>query len=298
MQDKILLTVFTPSYNRIHTLSRTYESLKKQTCKQFVWLIVDDGSTDETSQTVHAWQGEENGFEIRYIYKQNGGMHTAHNTAYDNIDTELNVCIDSDDAMPENAVENILKSWKADKSDSVAGIMGLDSDFHGNIIGKGFPAGLTHSTVSGYYSAGGSGDKKLVYRTDLMKALPPYPVFDGEKYFSLSYKYLLCDQKYTMIILPEVLCLVDYQQDGSSKNMLRQYIRNPKGFAEWRKIKMRYDTSKKRLIKDCIHYCSSCLIAGNRRFVRESPQKLLTVLCIPAGWLLKSYILLKTRENK
>ena len=86
-----ILTVFTPAYNRAHTLVRTYESLLAQSCKDFVWLIIDDGSTDNTSELVSNWQNCKNGFEIRYIYKENGGMHTAHNTAYEYIDTELNV---------------------------------------------------------------------------------------------------------------------------------------------------------------------------------------------------------------
>ena len=74
-------TVFTPAYNRAHTLPRTYESLCRQSCKDFVWLIVDDGSSDGTRALVEEWQTRDNGFPIRYIYKENGGMHTAHNTA-------------------------------------------------------------------------------------------------------------------------------------------------------------------------------------------------------------------------
>ena len=68
----ILLTIFTPAYNRAHTLGRTYESLKKQHCKEFIWLIIDDGSSDRTAQLVEEWQQEDNGFEIRYIYKDIG----------------------------------------------------------------------------------------------------------------------------------------------------------------------------------------------------------------------------------
>ena len=99
------LTIFTPAYNRAHTLPRTYASLLAQKSRDFVWLIIDDGSTDGTEDLVRGWMNSDNGFEIRYIRKENGGMHTAHNTAYENIDTELNVCIDSDDALAENAVE-------------------------------------------------------------------------------------------------------------------------------------------------------------------------------------------------
>ena len=86
----VILTIFTPAYNRAHTITRTYESLCKQNCKDFIWLIVDDGSTDNTAALVKSWQEIDNGFEIRYVYKKNGGMHTAHNVAYENIDTEIN----------------------------------------------------------------------------------------------------------------------------------------------------------------------------------------------------------------
>ena len=79
------LTVFTPAYNRAHTLPRTYESLKRQSCKEFIWLVVDDGSSDGTGELVRQWQQEKNGFEIRYVYQKNGGMHTAHNTAYERL---------------------------------------------------------------------------------------------------------------------------------------------------------------------------------------------------------------------
>ena len=285
-----VLTIFTPAYNRAHTLPRTYESLCRQKCKQFVWLIIDDGSTDNTAELVKGWQSRSNGFPIRYIYKENGGMHTAHNTAYANIDTELNVCIDSDDMLADNAVELILNKWHEVKDKGFAGIIGLDADFNGNIIGKSFPQDMTETTLSGYYAAGGSGDKKLVYRTDVIKAYPPYPVFSGEKYVALAYKYLLIDQDYKLAVLNQTLCNVEYQPDGSSKTMLKQYLKNPKGFAFWRTIKMQYPESFSRLVKDCIHYCSSSQIAGNRHYIQESPRKLLTVLCTPAGWLLTAYI--------
>lgn len=294
---EIKLTVFTPAYNRAHTLPRTYESLRAQDCKDFIWLVVDDGSTDGTRELVERWQRQENGFEIRYLYKENGGMHTAHNTAYANIDTELNVCIDSDDCLAEGAVAKILQKWEQVRDKGYAGIIGLDADLNGNLIGRGFPEGLTETTLTGYYAAGGSGDKKLVYRTDVMNSVPAYPVFEGEKYVGLSYKYKLIDQCYKLAVLNEVLCNVEYQPDGSSNNMFRQYLNNPRGFAFLRTVHMQYPTSKKRLLMDCIHYCSSSQIARNRNYIQESPRKLLTVLCTPAGWALTAYIRFGIKRN-
>ena len=284
------LTVFTPAYNRAHTLPRTYESLRRQSCKDFLWLIVDDGSTDNTAELVRGWQSRGNGFDIQYIYQENGGMHTAHNTAYANIHTELNTCIDSDDMLADGAVEKILRKWAEVKEKGYAGIVGLDADFGGNIIGTRFPDSMVDTTLSGYYAAGGTGDKKLVYRTDVIHAYPEYPVFECEKYVSLAYKYLLIDQDYKLAVLNEVLCDVEYQAEGSSNNMFQQYLKNPKGFAFWRVVKMQHPESFKRLVMDCIHYCSSSQIAGNRHYIKESPHKLLTVLCTPAGWALTWYI--------
>lgn len=285
----VSLTVFTPAYNRAQTLPRTYESLVRQDCKDFIWLIVDDGSTDQTKELVQKWKAEDAGFEIRYIYKSNGGMHTAHNTAYENIDTELNVCIDSDDCLADGAVRKILLTWEKVKNEGYAGIIGLDADLEGRIIGKGFPDGLEETTLTGYYANGGWGDKKLVYRTDVIKKYPPYPVFPGEKYVALAYKYRLIDQDYKLAVLNGVLCNVEYQDDGSSATMWKQYVNNPKGFAFWRKICMQYPMSSKRLWIDCVHYVSESIIAGDKQYIKKSPKRFMTIIAIPFGILLSIY---------
>lgn len=292
------LTVFTPLYNRINTLKRTYESLKRQTCKDFIWLIVDDGSTDNPYDVIKKWLEKDNGFEIKYVYKENGGMHTAHNTAYENIDTELNVCVDSDDYMPDNAVQLIIDCWNKNKNKGYAGIIALDfADSTKKVIGKELPTDKESTTLMGYYNNGGFGDKKLIYRTDIIKATPPYPVFDNEKYVALAYKYHLIDEKYELKILNECVCIVDYQMDGSSTNMYRQYARNPKGFAFWRKEQMKHSINIKQKFKACIHYVSSSLIAKNKHFVKESPEKFLTVLSIPIGYILKIIVMKKSKSS-
>lgn len=284
------LTIFTPAYNRAHTLPRTYDSLRGQSCKDFVWLIVDDGSRDNTAELVKQWQCADNGFEIRYIYKENGGMHTAHNTAYELIDTELNTCIDSDDCIADGAVEKILHKWEQARDKGYAGLIALDADMQGRVIGKGFPEDLAETTLTGYYAAGGFGDKKLIYRTDVIRKYPPYPVFEGEKYVALAYKYRLIDQDYKLAVLDEVVCNVDYQADGHTSGMWKEYVRSPRGFALWRKTCMQYPGSPKRLVVDCIHYVAESLLAGDRNFVKESPRKVLTVLMVPLGVILKQYI--------
>lgn len=294
----ITLTVFTPAYNRAYSLPRTYQSLLDQSCKDFIWLVVDDGSTDNTAELVREWQKRDNGFEIRYIYKENGGMHTAHNTAYENIDTELNVCIDSDDYMPDDAVEKIINCWKQYGSDAYAGIIALDIDSEKKqVIGTELPTDRKAISTSDFYNQGGSGDKKYIYRTDIIHSVPPYPVFEGEKYVSLGIKYTLIAQKYEMIILNEPVCVVEYRTDGSSLNMLRQYKNNPKGFAFLRKFDMKYNKSFKRNLIENIHYVSSSIFAKNKKFISESPMKFLTFLSIPFGIMLNIYIRMKTKDS-
>ncbi|MFD0588434.1 glycosyltransferase family 2 protein [Paenibacillus sp. GCM10027627] len=287
---KPALTVFTPTYNRAYTLHLCYESLQRQSDKSFIWLVVDDGSSDGTAELVQKWK-EEADFDIRYIYQQNQGMHGAHNTAYEHIDTELNVCIDSDDYMADNAVKKIVQHWRRYGGEDYAGLVGLDASPDGAIIGSRLPETLTSATLSGIYAVHGvTGDKKLVYRSKLTKECPPYPLFEGEKYCPLSYKYILIDQQLPLLVLNEVLCYVEYRGDGSSMNMVKQYLSNPKGFSFFRKTAMRYALTYRDRFREAIHYVSSSLMLRNARFLSESPRKWTTLLAVPLGCALYIYI--------
>ena len=291
------LTIFTPAYNRAHTIDKTYQSLIRQTCKDFLWLIVDDGSTDGTKKLVEGWI-RENKIPITYIYQENQGMHGAHNTAYKNITTELNTCIDSDDWMPHDAVEKIINVWKEHRHENYAGIIGLDQTADGKLIGTNFPENLKETTLQGFYEAGGQGDKKLVYRTDIIKQYPEYPLFKGERYVGLAYKYMLIDQDWKLITLNEPLVTVEYQLEGSSFSMYRQYWNNPKGFAFFRKTEMICTKSLKRQFIVCAHYVSSSIISKNWGFIKESPKKMMTIIATPLGLGLYLFIRRKVKKNK
>ena len=290
------LTIFTPSYNRAYTLHKCYQSLKHQTNSNFKWLIVDDGSTDNTRQLVESWI-EESKLDIKYIYQENQGMHGAHNTAYENIETELNICIDSDDYMPYDAVENILKFWNNNKRLDLAGIAGLDAYEDKLVIGTEFPPNLKESTLFDLYNKYGvKGDKKLVYRSELTKKYV-YPVFEGEKYVGLDYKYKKIDETHKLALMNKVICVVEYMEDGSSNNMLNQYRRNPKGFAFYRIENMKNPKGKLLYkLKENIHYVSSSLISKNKKFIYESPCKILTIISIPIGFILYKYIMKNTAK--
>ena len=292
------ITVFTPTYNRAYCLDQLYQSLVRQTVKDFSWLIIDDGSSDTTKELVQLWMME-NKLEIQYHYKPNQGMHTGYNVAYEIIKTELSVCIDSDDFMTDNAVEVILNHWNQFGTENHAGIIGLDCYKNGEIIGDPIPKNLTESTIGEFnWILGIKGDKKLVYRTDVMKKYPAYPVFDDEKFVPLDGKPIMADQDYKMLTLNQILCLVEYMEDGSTKNIIKSYLKNPKGFAYSRKLRMKYSPSSKDRFRNAIHYVSSAIISKNTKFLQESPKKVLTFFAIPFGVLLYGYILFSNNIDK
>jgi len=292
------LTIFTPSYNRAYCLNKCYESLIAQKNQDFLWLIVDDGSSDNTKQVVDGWVTEKK-IEIRYHYQENQGMHGAHNTAYDLIETQLNICIDSDDCIAENAVEKILSVWENIKNEKkYAGIVGLDANQNGELIGTKIPDHITQTTLYDIYNKHKvTGDKKLVYRTEIVKKYPKYPIFKEERFVPLGYLYQLIDQDYVLYPVNEVFCEVEYMEDGSSMNMLKQYRRHPKGFAFSRKSRMKLDENFKGVFKNAIHYVSSSIFSKNTSFFKESPKKSITLLAIPFGVLLNLYIRFKTKND-
>lgn len=288
--DKPILTVFTPAYNRADLLTRCYESMCKQTNKNFIWMIVDDGSTDNTREISESWVQNTKDFQVIYIYKENGGLHTAYNTAIANIDTELCVCIDSDDFMPDNAVGLILDFWKKNGSDKYAGIVGLDFDMDGNVIGDMLPDIKSVNLIglfTGKYNIV-NGDRTNVVRTELYKKYAPMKVFKGEKNFNPNYMHLQISEEYDFLVLNENLRFVDYQETGMSNSMLKQYRSSPNSFAEIRKLYLSFkDTSLKFKIKHSIHLASSCILAKKTMSsVKDNPYKLLSVIALPFGFAL------------
>ena len=147
--DKKILTIITPSYNRAHTLPKVYESLKKQTSKNFIWLVVDDGSTDDTENLIKGII-EESFIEVKYIKKQNGGKGSAINIGLDNLHTELVTCLDSDDLLYQTAVENIIQHYERIKNDKkCCGIIAFRSNPDGTPMGgKKIPSNWKKATAA------------------------------------------------------------------------------------------------------------------------------------------------------
>ena len=327
-----IVTVFTPTYNRKHTLRRTYESLCRQSSNDFDWLIIDDGSSDGTREWVESlgekivvsgkcfdWMGrplstiDDNHFvvlsantvsgdplRIEYIYKPNGGLYTGYNTAYATIQTELCVCIDSDDFMPDDAIDKIVELWKEKGTDKYCGIEGLDFDIHTNQpIGGYFPEGLTEVYLHELDCKKiHRGDTKQVMRTQLMKQVAPMEGFEGEKNFNPIYLLVQVCDKYPILILNDNLCTVEYQIgiDSMSQGIFRQYMNSPRSFAKMRLMEMslQHNTTKDRF-RSAVHYISSCIISREKNWLKNSEHKLLTLLACPLGIVLYYYILFKNK---
>ena len=319
------LTVFTPTYNRIHTIVRTYESLFRQSNDDFDWLIIDDGSSDGTREWVEGlgdkirnsgsrfdWMGrvldgeDENHFVIKtekflieYVYKPNGGLYTGYNVAYATIKTELCVCIDSDDYMPDNAVEKILKKWKSRPKDKeYCGIVGLDFNVVDcKPIGGFFPDNLSEAYQMEIIH---TGDVKQVMRTDLMRKVAPQVGFKGEKDFNPFYMLIQVLDKYPVLVSNENFCWVEYQigTDSMSQGIWKQYVRSPRSYAKYRinQMTMKHGNSWKKKFRLCAHYVSSCILSGDTQWLKNSPLKMQTFLMVPTGFCLYLLVLWKNRK--
>ena len=319
------LTVFTPTYNRKHTIGRTYDSLCRQTCGDFEWLVIDDGSSDGTREWVESlgdkvqqegqqfdWMGrvldgaDENHFVIQtpkfkleYVYKPNGGLYTGYNVAYATIQTELCVCIDSDDYMPDDAVEKMLGAWRErPQGKDYCGILGLDFNVvDGKPIGGMFPEGMAEAFQ---LEIPHRGDTKQVMRTDLMKQVAPQIGFEGEKDYNPFYMLVQVLDRFPILVLNENFCWVEYQigADSMSQGIWKQYKRSPRSYARYRinEMVMHHGNGWGNKMRLCVHYVSSCILSRDKDWLNKSPLKLMTLLLSPLGGMLALVVMWKNRK--
>lgn len=295
----MLVTVFTPTYNRAHTLGRLYNSLCLQTSKNFEWFVIDDGSIDNTKELIASFIVE-NKIPIRYIYKENGGLHTGYNIAYANITTELSYCMDSDDYLPHNAIEIIEREWSLVEHKRYAGLIGLAYNHVGMIpLGGLYPQNLKECYFYELtYKYHHNGDTAPVLRTELMQKVTPQIGFEGEKNFNPVYMITQVCDEYPLCVVNENLMIKEYQQDDSmSKAIFHQYMNSPRSFAKMRVLEMqlKHSTPSRRFMS-AVHYVSSCIICHNSKWLSQSPRKLLTIMAVPLGLMLYLYIRIKIQK--
>ena len=221
------LTIFTPAYNRAQTLPRLYRSLQYQACHDFEWLIVDDGSTDGTETVAREFTREQD-FPVRYIRKENGGKHTAHNLALEQARGEWFLCVDSDDYLADGAVAALLSFLE--ERDPPEGVVAYKTDIRGNLLSGAFPQEpdqvKLHSLSLDY---GCTGEFTLVFRTDFAREYP-FPVFPGERFITESAIYDRMDREGWFALLRSVITVCEYQPDGYSRSTDNLMRSSPNGF--------------------------------------------------------------------
>jgi len=280
---KIGITIFTPTYNRAYTLPRVYKSLCLQTCKDFEWLIVDDGSEDETQTLVEKWI-KDNVIKIRYYKQKNGGKQRAHNVGVEKSEGELFACVDSDDFITPEFVEKHMQYKKKLIDSSLAGIISLKGYEDGKPIGDYFPKDLKHTTLTELYGKRKfRGDATLVYYTKILRQYP-FVVEEGEKFIGEGYVYYQIDQKYELLVLPEVLMIVEYLDDGYSKNVRKLTKDNPKSYVRLKKQTIQFSKTWKERYMQTILYMVGCRLAKQSQ-IKEAPYKALAVLAYFPAWL-------------
>lgn len=275
------ITIFTPTYNRKNTLKRLYESLCMQTCQEFKWLIVDDGSTDDTHDFINQCR-KENLIEINYIYQKNAGKSMAHNKGVEKCDTELFSCVDSDDYLVPNAIEIILNNWKKVHENCI-GILAFRS-YENKPLTTLKKKVIYATLIELYRKYGLRGDTMLIYKTKYI-AKYKFPKFDGEKFVPEAYLYDKLDQNGKLFVLKKAIYIGEYLDSGYTNNMNDLIKRNPNGYICY--IKQRISLNKNVLYKylDTIRYIAITKTLRNYRVFNKN-NFIYNIFAYPFGILL------------
>lgn len=283
------LTIFTPTYNRGKLLDRVYKSLVEQKCKDFEWLIVDDGSTDNTSAVVEQFIKERK-IAVRYIYKENGGKHTAYNVAINNALGDLFLCLDSDDILAPNTVDIIMHSNNK-LQDNDCGFIGYKQDTKGKLLSARLQS--DESTHYGLFQYGKkqniTGEFTFIFKKDIIQNYL-YPVFPNERFIGecVLYDKLEIDG-YTFCPLKEVIEICEYQPKGLSNDFNGLMKKNPAGYCLYfmQRIDMQ-DSLKSRIITAGKYNCF-CILAGKNKSAYIGNHKKTVICCKPIGILFWLY---------
>ena len=288
-QNTPLLTVITPTFNRAHTLPKCYQTLCNQGCKDFVWMIIDDGSTDNTESLVNEWVSE-NTISIIYKKKQNGGKASALNVGLGLLSTKYAVCLDSDDFFYESAVGTALGELQRIENDQkCCGILALRNNPDGSVMGGvEIPAGMKTITAADIFLKLNLNTELICfYKTEILCQYR-FPEFSGEKFVSPAWMQYAITQDYYYTVSRSKLCECEYISDGLTKNKRQVIIKNPRGYTCVKKFSFDLAPTLKQRIKHGIMYDCGCLIAKDKDWLKNAKHKLLAVLLMPVALYVKA----------
>ena len=287
----MMITVLTPTFNRGGGLQSLWDSLQKQTVKDFEWLVVDDGSTDGTKNLITKLQ-EKSDFPIRYIYKSNGGKHTALNVGIQTIRSELTFIVDSDDCVTDDAVESILKIHKKYRSqNNICGYAFLRAFPDGKVNGEKFDV---NEKIGSYIDVRVNGndtgaDKAEVFKTHCLKEFP-FPEYPNEKFLGEDLVWVRMARKYEMVHINKAIYVGNYLEDGLTNNRRKHNIASPVGCMHRAEEFMESDLKTRYRIKGGLQYIVYGRFAGVKicDLIRKSRHKVLATVCTPGGLFLHS----------
>lgn len=293
-----LITVITPTFNRAILLPRLYESLCRQTCKDFEWIVVDDGSTDNTQEVLvqllvggkHRVQS--GGVKVQCYRKENGGKHTAVNLGVTKAKGELTIILDSDDELPPTSIAEIAEAW-ANIKDSykskkpIGGVCGYMAHRNGDIIGMPMLDVVCDETDLRYLY-GVRGDMCEVFCTNVLREFP-FPEIKGERFCPESLVWNRIAQKYSLLVFSKVIYLRDYLDGGLTDNIVRIRMLSPVASMMTYAEMLGYDIPFRVKVKAAINYwrfrCCYKRTEDNKGIgIPKVP--LAYALVVPAGWLM------------
>ena len=254
------ISILTPTYNRGKLLLPLYDSLKNLTFNDFEWLIIDDGSEDDTEQYALSWIAhniENAKFPIRYIKKNNGGKHTAINRGVREASGELILILDSDDTLPADSLATIAQYYEQCKGyKDCAGVCGLMAHHDGQLIGSGFPKEpMYESALQFRYAEKGNvtGDLLEVYKTSVMREFP-FPEIDNERFCPESLVWNRIANKYKLFCFNKVIYYRDYLEGGLTSKIVRIRMNSPIASTMTYAEMLDYNISLKWKIRSAINY--------------------------------------------
>ena len=280
------LTIVTPTFNRAHTLPRCYDSLLKQTCWDFEWIIVDDGSTDNTQDVISGFDTDL--FQVIKIRKEKGGKHTALNASHPYIHGDYVLILDSDDYLTDTAVNEVLSGWSVYREEMTVGILAFL---------KGTSESEPVCTVADYETpvevlryrrqSRIGNDCCGVIRTEIFLKYP-FPVYEGEKFISECALWNRAGRDYKCVYIDSVIYLCEYMEDGLTRSGRSMRIRNPKGGMYTSNLRMdRRNYFGQRCKYALLYTCYGHFAhKGFRQQMKETDYPILAAVCYPFGLLL------------
>lgn len=299
MEYKHRITVFTPTYNRAYIIEKLYNSLKRQNYVDFEWLVVDDGSSDNTEDIFKIWRNENNPFTIRYYKTENGGKHRAINVGLDLADGEIFFTVDSDDELTNDALFKINQWFEqiAD-NDEIQGIVANRGYSESETINNYFLEDYMDAYLSDMHKLVENGknvldgERAIAFYTDFHKKYK-FPEFDGEKFMTEAVVYnRMSHDNYKMRFFNDIIWIYEYHSDGLTKAGTKLFINNPKGYGLWIKEKNKFEKNsllrtfitKYQFVCDLMNYWS-CQVIAEAFQISRIEVRLLESFHVVGAWL-------------